>query len=416
MQGSFLYMVISNSRQLLYPSFHLWKTNNPTIKLYTGSQSFNIINYSGSHIKVPVVNINNMTNNVKVTIVQNNKLIVVVRGTIQQLNQTFISDVNTNQYLSNSAFVQLTKHMVVSSALIGEQQLYLKLKQESIDGYPLSQLVSYAIIKQAKTAATNLLRYLKIIPSNYVVDDSIMTKLNLNCDFVLVHKHYIQKRLAQKDQRLISDRRFQTFYDHNRLLEAIVESRLAEKMIIPINITGTNVQGLINEKGIPLANYKFINDTKIQTIKLSRLFDNCSIILNNGVVINPINPNTQIIKKGAMNTCRYSTLKTSLRQVDSTKKLVTYKDDIPRLKSILNVLTSNIIDQDLNVDGTRRSIDYICDQFMDLDLDQQVTASETINFLYDFINTITVDNCQIMLYYISNLPRSSVGHKSIKMK
>lgn len=412
-------MVIDKTtKQLVYPIGHRWTVNNnKTVANYIKQQLFFIgvakqssqigVNFKGYQLS------KSTTNNVVITIINctTNQIIGTIRATVDDINKTFVHAFNKQLTIDNDlnraskiALIRfaLRKPVATTNQILAFLKTVKHKSTTAIDG------LSNAEIANCVKTANQIIKTLKIVPTNYTIDDKLVDfyKMN-NVDILLEATSYRSKAdQFNYDKKLISDRRY-TQPNNNKIINTILNYRLTNKQIIPIRLSQTNNDPYVwnpSTKTIVRDRFKKDDDFKVQSINWSTTLTEATINLSNHFAI-VVNKDVVIIKhKQTTNQYRLSSFKSFLTTDSTVNWPSTFKNDTTRVKTILiNLSTIN------QINGTVRTVDQFETVYQELSETQQTDSAAVFRIVQRIFDTFAVDNIAILCYYLINKQTNTVS-------
>lgn len=410
-------MIVDYTGKMLYPHYHQWTTNDSTILKLVGD-CFTVSKASSIDTRLQTINVSKVGTQIRLVLLVKNVKRILVVGTVSDINKTFLHHYN---HSVNDDFDIIHKtrlniiELLFTQSSVNDTQLYNILKTKKIGNVGLIQGVSFALIERCKKDVERVCKFVRASKNTFTIDCAINQKLKLNYDIVLINKQYKQQQLFQKDQLLLRDRRFSQTIAHKQIYTTLINSRIEQKMLIPIQIGSkhSDVCLIDNAHSKKYSTY-FTQRPKsvwLQSITFDSSLSKPSLVLSNRVTIKFDNDNVIIRGNNQSFNMRLSLFKTVLNQATNIDGLNTYKNDVERYKTILKQINDGLKASSINVEGTINTIDEVGNRFMELSEHDQYAASAMINMI-NHLMLSTVDNQSIMWDYIISLPdpRKAIKH------
>ena len=402
-------MVIDKTtKKCVYPKQHQWCVNNNKLLIgYIRKQTFGIENlrYTGPSSSFNGFQLSkSSTNNIVISIVDDKtgNQIAIVKGTVDDINKTFVhgfnKSTNIDKQLNQHTYKQLIEYLLTKPTATDNQIIqYLiknKFKSSLINGISNSEIV------QCKQTVNHLYKLLRIQSSNYVIDNTLIDFFKLkDVDCVLVAKSYRSKAdQFNYDKKIINDRRYKQS-NSSKIINTILYYRLLNKQIIPIKIDQNNStvclwdpnSKLKNDKLLQTKNPKF----EIQSINWDSTLTTATINFNNKHQIKIDVNGVDVSNDKQTIQYRLEQFKTVLTRDNTTSWPNTFKDDTNQIKTILTAFDTNC-----QLNGVTKSVSDFETVYQELQPQQQIDAATVLKIIRRILDTIAVDNCTILLYYL----------------
>lgn len=410
-------MIVDFAGRLLYPQYHQWTTNDLTIKKLVGD-CFTVTKATSLDSRLQTFKVSKNNTQVRLVLLVKNVKRALVVGSVADINNVFLHEynhsLNDDPNIVRAVRLNIIETLFVQSS-VNETQLYNAFKTKKVGGVGLIQGVSFALIERCKKDVERLCKFVRAPKNTFTIDCAINQKLKLNYDIVLINKQYKQQQLFQKDQLLLRDRRFSQTIAQKQIYTTLINSRIDQRMLIPIQIGSKHSDVcLIDDAHSKKYSTYFTQRSKsiqLQSITFDSSLSKPTLVLSNRVTIKFDDDNVIIRGNNRSFNMRLSLFKTVLNQAINIDGLNTYKTDVERYKTILTQINDSLKASSINVEGTINTIGEVGNRFMELSEHDQYAASAMINMI-NHLMLSTVDNQSIMWDYIISLPdpRKAIKH------
>lgn len=412
-------MVIDKlSKKCIYPKYHLWSTTNKQLAGYLNKPSFTL-ELSKTSIVASKFNgfqlSKSTMNNVCVSAINNGRIIGTIAGTVDDINKTFVHYCNKKATLE-SEFVRLSKltliKYLINKPTATDNQIAQYLKTVRFRSTTVDQGLTCVDITNCRMAVNRLIKTLRITNSNYVIDDKLIDTYKLNnIDILLEAKSYRSKSdQFNYDKKIINDRRYKQ-PNQSKIISTLLDYRLRNKQLIPIKFTETNKDPIVWNSALKLKvnnQFQSIDTFEIQYIDWDRTLTSATIVFNNKLTI-AIDSNTVTIKQDTTTKqYRLSSFNTLLTTDSTLNWPSTFKNNTTVIKTILNGF--NIENR---INGIVTAVDKFETTYQELTEQQQKDSVGIFKTIQRFIDTIAVDNVDILLYYLLSNDSSRLNYKYV---
>lgn len=399
-------MVIDKlSKKCIYPKYHLWTTTNKQLAGYLNKSSFTLELCKTSIIASKFNGFRlskSLTNNVFISAIDNGRIIGTIAGTIDDINKAFVHYCN-KKITIDSEFVRFSK-LTLIKYLIGkptatDNQIAQYLKTVRFKSTTVDQGLTISDINTCKTSVIRLIKTLRITNSNYVIDDKLIDTYKLNnIDILLEAKSYRSKfDQFNYDKKIINDRRYKQ-PNQSKIISTLLDYRLRNKQLIPIKFTETNKDPIVWNSALKLKvnnQFQSIDMFKIQYIDWDRTLTSATIVFNNKLTINIDSNNVTIKQDTTTKQYRLLSFNTVLIADSTLNWPSTFKNNTTIIKTILNGFST-----DNRINGVATTVDKFEAMYQELTEQQQKDSVGIFKTIQRFIDTINVDNVDILLYYL----------------
>ena len=270
----------------------------------------------------------------------------------------------------------------------------VRFKSTTVD-----QGLTISDINTCNTSVIRLIKTLRITNSNYVIDDKLIDTYKLNnIDILLEAKSYRSKSdQFNYDKKIINDRRYKQ-PNQSKIISTLLDYRLRNKQLIPIKFTETNKDPIVWNSALKLKvnnQFQSIDTFEIQYIDWDHTLTSATIVFNNKLTINIDSNNVTIKQDTTTKQYRVSSFNTVLTTDSTLNWPSTFKNNTTVIKTVLNGFST-----DNRINGVAATVDKFETMYQELTEQQQKDSVGIFKTIQRFIDTINVDNVDILLYYL----------------
>ena len=412
-------MVIDKlSKKCIYPKYHLWSTTNKQLAGHLNKPSFTLelcktsivaSKFNGFRLS------KSLTNNVFISAIDNGRIIGTIAGTVDDINKAFVHYCNKKATIE-SEFVRFSKltlvKYLISKPTATDNQIAQYLKTVRIKSTTADQGLTISDINNCKTTVSQLIKMLRIANSNYVIDDKLIDTYKLNnVDVLLETKSYRSKSdQFNYDKKVINDRRYKQ-PNQSKIISTLLDYRLRNKQLIPIKFSETNKEPIVWNPVLKLKvnnQFQTIPSFELQYIDWDASLTSATLVFNNKLSIE-IELNSVTLKQDTTTKqYRLSSFNTVLTTDSTLNWPSTFKNNTTVIKTILNGF--NIENR---INGIATAVDKFETTYQELTEQQQKDSVGIFKTIQRFIDTIAVDNVDILLYYLLRKDTNNVSFNTV---